>query len=236
MARRSRGSKWIAAPAVAIAVTISAAASVSAHRLDEYLQAARIAIAPDRVDIELDLTPGADVARRLVSEIDRNRDGILGRDETRAYSSNVLRDVGLQVDARPQTLGVIDSQFPGIDAMLKGEGTIQLRLSARVSGLAAGDHRVLFLNAHHPDMSAYLANALAPEGARVEVIAQRRDTAQRQLEIDFVLRDSVDRERPSLLPTVIAAIAVLAGLAWISRGHRGRAPATSEASSASRRS
>ena len=198
-------------------MAISARGVRLAHRLDEYLQAARIAIEPDRVDIELDLTPGADVARRLVSEIDRNRDGILGRDETRAYSSNVLRDVGLQVDGRLQALGVIDCQFPGVDAMMKGEGTIQLRLSARVSGLAAGDHRLLFLNAHHADFSAYLANALVPEGARVEVIAQRRDPAQRQLEIDYVLRDGAHRKRPPLLPTVMGAIALLAGLAWISK-------------------
>jgi hypothetical protein len=219
MARSSCGSRSTAAAAIAIDVAITAAASVSAHRLDEYLQAARIAIEPDRVEIELDLTPGANVARRLVSEIDRNRDGVLGREETQAYSSNVLRDLGLQVDDRPQTLGVIDSQFPGVDAMLKGEGTIQLRLSAPVSALAAGDHRLLFLNAHHADISAYLANALVPDGTRVEVITQRRDAAQRQLEIDYVLRDGAGRERPALVPTVIAAIALVAGLAWISR-HR----------------
>jgi hypothetical protein len=222
MARKSRGSRSIAGPAIAIAVAIGAAVSVSAHRLDEYLQAARIAIEPDRIDIELDLTPGADVARRLVAEIDRNRDGVFGRDETRAYSANVLRDVGLQVDDRPQALGVVDSRFPGVDATLKGEGTIQLRLSARVSGLAAGDHRLLFLNAHHADFSAYLANALVPEGARIEVITQRRDPAQRQLEIDYVLRNADDPARPALAATVISAIALLAGLAWISKREKSR--------------
>ena len=212
-------------------------ARVSAHRLDEYLQAARHR---DRAGSRgVDWTDaghrrGADA---IVADIDRDGDGILGRDETRAYSSNVLRDVGLQVDARPQTLGVVDSAVSGIDAMLKGEGTIAA-WTVRASVWARGGQssRAVPERASSRQVSAYLANALVPEGARVEVIAQRRDTAQRQLEIDFVLRDSLDRERPSLLPTVIAAIAVLAGLAWISRGHRGRAPATSEASSASRRS
>ena len=32
-------------------------ATVSAHRIDEYLQAARLAIAPDRIMLEMDLTP-----------------------------------------------------------------------------------------------------------------------------------------------------------------------------------
>ena len=218
---------------LAIAVAIGARASVSAHRLDEYLQAARIGIEPDRVEIELDLTPGADVARRLVSEIDRNHDGILGRDETRFYSAVVLRDVGLQIDDRPRTLGVIDSRFPPIDAMLKGEGTIQLRLSAPVSGLVAGDHRLRFLNAHRADISVYLANALAPEGTLVDVIAQRRDADQRQLEIDYVL-PGVAPARPSLLPPAVAAIALLVAVTWISRGQR-RPPVTSETSSSSSR-
>jgi hypothetical protein len=223
MARRSCGSRSLAAGAsCTIAIAIGVVASASAHRLDEYLQAARIGIEPDRVDIELDLTPGADVARRLIAEIDRNHDGILGRDETRAYSNVVLRDVGLQVDDRPRALGVIDSRFPGIDAMLKGEGTIQLRLSAPVSGIGAGDHRLRFLNAHRADISVYLANALAPEGTHVDVIAQRRDTDQRQLEIDYVLHGVV-HERTSLLPTVITAIALLVAVTWISRGQRARA-------------
>jgi hypothetical protein len=233
MARRLCGSRPFATGAFAIAVAIGAAASVSAHRLDEYLQAARIGIEPDRVDVELDLTPGADVARRLISEIDRNRDGILGRDEARAYAAIVLRDVGLQVDDRARPLGVIDSRFPGIDAMLKGEGTIQLRLRAPVSGLVAGDHRLRFLNAHRADISVYLANALAPEGAHVEVIAQRRDVAQRQLEIDYALR-GVAPERPSLLPTAVAAIALLAAVTWLSRGQR-RPPVSSDTSTSSSR-
>jgi hypothetical protein len=40
------------------------ASTASAHRRDEYLQAARIAVGPDRVRIELDLTPGMAVADR----------------------------------------------------------------------------------------------------------------------------------------------------------------------------
>ena len=41
-----------------VLVLVAVAGPVSAHRLDEYLQAARIGIDPERVQIELDLTPG----------------------------------------------------------------------------------------------------------------------------------------------------------------------------------
>ena len=41
--------------------------------------------------------------------------------------------------------------------------------------VSAGAHRLLFRNAHLAGHSAYLANALVPESARVAVTSQRRD-------------------------------------------------------------
>ena len=65
MARPDRA--WTAGAA---ALICTAAVGLSAHRRDEHLQAARIAIELERVDVELDITPGADVADALVSAID----------------------------------------------------------------------------------------------------------------------------------------------------------------------
>jgi hypothetical protein len=39
------------------AISVASTEGVSAHRRDEYLQAARIAVAADRVRLELNLTP-----------------------------------------------------------------------------------------------------------------------------------------------------------------------------------
>ena len=58
-------------------MAIVGSAEVSAHRADEYLQAARLAIDPARVQIELDLTPGIALAEAIIADIDRNRDGSL---------------------------------------------------------------------------------------------------------------------------------------------------------------
>jgi hypothetical protein len=46
------------------AIVLAAGAGLSAHRHDEYLQAARIAIDPDGVRLELSLTPGIAVSTR----------------------------------------------------------------------------------------------------------------------------------------------------------------------------
>ena len=53
--------------------------------------------------------------------------------------------------------------------------------------MSAGSHRLLFRNAHLAGHSAYLANALVPESARVAVTAQRRDRDQSELTIEYTL-------------------------------------------------
>ena len=47
---------------VLLCVGLGRPAPIAAHRLDEYLQAARIAVDVDRVGVELDLTPGVAIA------------------------------------------------------------------------------------------------------------------------------------------------------------------------------
>jgi hypothetical protein len=78
--------------------------SASAHRLDEYLQAARIEIGAGRVELELALTPGIAIAGSIVADIDRDRDGSLSRQEQQAYATSVLSAIDLEADGRP--LGV----------------------------------------------------------------------------------------------------------------------------------
>jgi len=63
----------------------------------------------------------------------------------------------------------------------------------------AGSHRLFFKNTHLADHSAYLANALVPESARVTVTAQRRDRDQSQLTIEYT----------------VGADSTGAGLAWV---------------------
>src|SRR4051812_45984017 len=71
--RSSHGSRWTAGVLAAIALA-AGGNRLSAHRLDEYLQAARLGIGTERVELELDLTPGSSVANVIIAGIDRNRD------------------------------------------------------------------------------------------------------------------------------------------------------------------
>ena len=49
---------------------------VSAHRLDEYLQATLIAVEKDRVEVSLRLIPGVAVSSAVIASIDTNGDGL----------------------------------------------------------------------------------------------------------------------------------------------------------------
>ena len=62
--------------AIVLTTTVAASIAVSAHRRDEYLQAARLAVEPDRVELELDVTPGIAVADATIADLDRDRDGM----------------------------------------------------------------------------------------------------------------------------------------------------------------
>jgi hypothetical protein len=194
-------------------IAIVGSAGVSGHRLDEYLQAARLAIGPDRVEIELDLTPGIALAEAIVRDIDRDRNGSLSPEEQRAYGSRVLSALDLEADGRPLAVQLRASDVPDVDAMRRGEGTIRLRTAATLPRLSIGAHTLAFRNRHDSDRSVYLANALVPESDEVEVTAQRRDGDQRELNIDYLVRAApATSATPWLLGSIVVAVALSARL------------------------
>jgi hypothetical protein len=212
----------IRAPGLVLAATVVLTGGVSAHRLDECLQAARIAIAPDHVALELDVTPGAAVAETLIADIDRDGDGDLSSAEQDAYVRQVLGSIDLAVDDRRLAVRNSSGNFPDVAALRRGEGTIALRSDARVPNLPAGAHRVQFRNRYRSDVSVDLANALVPESDRVAVLAQHRAADQRELTIDY----RVDA-KPGLPSTawLLGALAAL-GLFVVRQPLRARTAAT----------
>jgi len=91
------------------------------------------------------------------------------------------------LDGAPLTLGLTSSTFPELPALRRGEGVIRLQVSATHPSLSAGAHQLFFRNRHLAGQSVYLANALAPEEARISVTEQRRDPYQRELTIGYAI-------------------------------------------------
>ena len=174
-----------------VAMIAAAGGSLSAHRYDELLQAARIAVGPDRVRVEMTLTPGIEVAGAFLRTIDRDGNGVLSEEEQQAYARRVLSGVSLHIDeGAPLTLQLASADFPDEAAIRAGDGAIGIQSGAVFPSLPAGRHRLFFRNGHDPEGSVYLANALVPEDAAVEVTGQLRDGAQSELTIEFTLQRS----------------------------------------------
>jgi hypothetical protein len=170
-------------------MAVAFGARVSAHRLDEFLQAARIAVERDRVQLEMNLTPGMAIADGVIREIDEDRDGVLSQEEQRAYAGRVLSALTLRVDdSAPLHVQLAGSSFPDVAALRAGDGAIIIRSGADVSRLPAGPHRLFFQNRNTAGNSVYLANALVPEDEDVAVTGQARAGDQSQLTIEFVVR------------------------------------------------
>jgi hypothetical protein len=175
----------------ALTFVSSSRAPLSAHRLDEYLQAARIGVGADGLHLEMSLTPGIAVAERVIREIDRDGDGVMDEAEQRAYAEGVLSTILVRVDEAPALhLSLAGSSFPNPATIRSGSGVISIRSEARLARLTAGPHRMLFRNNSVDDRSVYLANALVPDDDRVAVTGQERRVDQSELTIAFSVRET----------------------------------------------
>ena len=121
----------------AAAIVLTWSAHAAAHRLDECLQATRIALSRHAIDIEVDVTPGSDIADAFVAAVDLDRDGHISAGEAAAYAARVAHDLHLTIDGRdvPVTLGVrrvgdLAAMRDGLDA-IKLAGSIPLGSDGR---------------------------------------------------------------------------------------------------------
>ena len=168
--------------------------TVAAHVLDQYLQVAQIALAPDGVRIELRLIPGIQVADRICTLIDADGNGQITAAEEQAYARRVSQDTELAINDVNTPLTLTDTQFPTQQEMRAGLGTIRLTLTAAAT-LSAADHQQLyFRNNHLPELGVYLVNALVPTVNEIKISGQERDPLQRELRLSFHVT-AKDRQR-----------------------------------------
>ena len=205
-------------------IILAVATPAFAHRLDEYLQATTIAVEKDLVRTELRLTPGVEVFTVILAAIDTDRNGVFSEAEQRAYAARVQRDVSLAVDDDRLRLRLVSSNFPTIQEMSLGLGTIELAFESDVSR-GGPERRLIFENGHLRGISVYLVNGLVPSDPDIRAGTQRRDQRQSHYELDYV-QSGVAPESPSPARSAIgpgwlgaAALSVLASIALLWRRH-----------------
>ena len=208
----------------AIVVVLAVPSESAAHRLDEYLQAARVSLARDGVTLEVDLTPGANIASAVVPLLDRNGDDRISPAEAGMYGQMVLADLVLELDGRPVALTLTRVETSSIDEMRGGLGIIQLRAAGRVDWSVARRRQLYFRNNHQPATSVYLVNALLSEDREVGVARQTRDPLQREVHIDYRVapRWSTRALWLALGVAVLATLIVLRREGWSATRTAGR--------------
>ena len=160
------------------------AASASAHRLDEFLQATTLTVEQTRVTAQVRLTPGVAVARTVLAAIDTDGDGVISDTEQRAYAALVRRDLSLTVDGNRPQLRLVSAAFPSVRELSEGLGEILLRFQADVPP-GGPRRRLIFENRHQSGIAAYLVNTLVPNDPEIRVTAQSRNFVQSFYRLDY---------------------------------------------------
>ena len=175
----------VARPGLLLLVLFALPLTSSAHRLDEYLQATLVTIEPGTVRLQMNLTPGVAVAKRVLSHLDRDHDDAISAHEATEYCQSLKHDLVLRLDGRMLQLTPGPFTFPPPSALQTGLGIIQVEFSAVLGQSFTGCHKLSLRNRHLKPLSVYLFNAAQPESAVVHIFAQSRNKNQSWGEIIF---------------------------------------------------
>jgi nickel/cobalt transporter (NicO) family protein len=203
--------------AITTALVLATSTAAGAHRLDEYLQATRIAVSAEGLVVHLDLTPGVSVASEIIALLDTNADGRVSPLEAEAYGRVALADVSAGFDGTSIILTLMRVEVPTEAELRDGVGTIRIAAAATTNAGGAGPHQFELRNSHRPEGSVYLANALAPEASEIRIVRQRRDPRQQTFRLDYEVRPSRGAAAGWL---IAAAAAMMLHAGWRTRPRR----------------
>src|SRR5580698_1946858 len=148
--------------------------TVSAHRIDEYLQATILSLEGNRVQASMRLIPGILVSSSVIASIDRNGDGVFSESEERAYAQRVLNDLTITIDGKSVQPKLISWSFPQPAQMRDGLGEIHVEYTTDLPS-GGGNRRLMVANHHLNRTSVYLVNVLVPQDHDVRILAQKRN-------------------------------------------------------------
>ena len=169
-----------------VVMLLVAGSGASGHRLDEYLQATRVAIGRSQLILEVDLTPGSSIASGITEALDADANAAISPVEAEVYGRAVLADVIVKLDENPIAMKLTRIEVPTIEEMRNGLGTIRMRAAGTIEA-GMGRHHLYFLNNHRPQGSVYMVNALMPEDREVTLGPQSRDPRQREYRTEYTV-------------------------------------------------
>jgi len=208
---------FVALAAVSLAVISPAA---DGHVLDEYLQATLVAIEPGDIRLKINLTPGVEIADKVLNQIDLNGDGAIASDESAAYVEMLKRDLTVRLDGRETQLKLTASNFPELAELRTGHGIIQIEFSVAACSFSGGNHRLTFENRHFDSLGVYLFNAGRSQSASIRIVTQNRNRNQSKGEIEFSYAAPKSFSLPWAVIVTSCAVVIVGMLAALWRRKR----------------
>jgi hypothetical protein len=169
----------------AAALVLLGASPALTHRIDEYLQASTLLVSAGRLQLEVRLAPGIEIAEKVLDSIDLDHNGVLSNAEQRVYALRLLHDLDVTLDGRPVNLSLTSLRFDRMAALRDGTGEVQLVFAANLP--SGGEvRRLVFENRHRPEISAYLVNSLVPEDPAIRIAKQERNYQQSIYQLEYI--------------------------------------------------
>ena len=169
-------------PAIAtIAIAITLAAPLHAHRLEGLVQASLVEVLPSQVGVEVTLVPGIDIAPKVIALLDVNGDGVFSDAESTAWSALLMAAQTVTVDGQSLPLTLQSVRTSPLAEMTGGHGEIVVHFTAGLGTPACGPRTIVCTNRYEPIPCTYQTNGLVPKAPSVRIGSHRRDERQQQL-------------------------------------------------------
>ncbi|MDB5441520.1 MAG: hypothetical protein JWM33_3947 [Caulobacteraceae bacterium] len=160
---------------------------VAAHPIDEIVQGAYLTLSPGQVGLELDLTPGPEIAAGVLAALDANGDKKISATEARAFALEVLKASSLSLDGKRAVWNVEKVVAPPYSNLLIGADTLKIYATAKRPEVK-GPHSFDYRNSFQPAKSQWTANVfLQPAGGwSYQVAGQARTLDGQGLGVRYI--------------------------------------------------
>jgi ABC-type nickel/cobalt efflux system permease component RcnA len=161
--------------------------ALAAHPLDEYYQVTYITVAPNRINLSIELYPAVLIAPQLLALIDADQDDHISAAERQAYVELFSHHVAAEIDGTPVSLQPANIEFPSALDIRSGGGVIRFDLYTDLPVGHRGDHQLFYQNNHLPELGVYLVNGLSDAPNWVQITNQERDVLQTSVRLDYTI-------------------------------------------------
>jgi hypothetical protein len=174
-----------AALAAILTLAVAAPGDAMAAAVDEVTQSAELTLRPGEVRLQLDISPGAQVAQSVLRQIDADGDAVISDREGKAFGRLVLDQIHLTVDDRAAAWRLETVTAPPHENLRSGAGAIRILAVARRAD-REGVHTLTFENRYDPAPSQAKANVLVQQGRwRYEVAGETQGADGRRLTVYY---------------------------------------------------